>query len=121
MLVGIIQPRLEETFELVKSRLDASGAAQLAGRRLVLTGGASQLQGARELAALILGKQVRPGRPLRIAGLADSTSGPAFSVSAGLLAYAVRKHGTDEERALKFPEGPINRVARIGHWLRENF
>jgi len=121
MLVGIIQPRIEETFELVRNRLEASGAAPLAGRRLVLTGGASQLQGARELAALILGKQVRAGRPLRIAGLADSTSGPAFSVSAGLLAYAVRKHGTDEERALKFPEGPINRVARIGHWLRENF
>jgi cell division protein FtsA len=75
----------------------------------------------RELAALILGKQVRVGRPLRISGLADSTSGPAFSVSAGLLAYAVRKHGSDEERALKLPEGPITRVARIGNWLRENF
>ena len=121
MLVGIVAPRLEETFELVRRRLDDSGYSQLAGRRLVLTGGASQLQGARELASLILGKQVRMGRPLRIAGLADSTSGPAFSVSAGLLAYAVRKHGSDEERALKLPEGPITRVARIGHWLRENF
>ena len=58
---------------------------------------------------------------LRIAGLADSTSGPAFSVPAGLLAYAVRKHGSDEERALKLPEGPITRVARIGNWLRESF
>ena len=121
MLVGIVAPRLEETFELVRKRLDDSGLAQFAGRRLVLTGGASQLQGVRELAALILNKQVRMGRPLRIAGLADSTSGPAFSVPAGLLAYAVRKHGSDEERALKLPEGPITRVARIGHWLRENF
>jgi cell division protein FtsA len=121
MMVGIIQPRIEETFEAVRKRLDDSGVAAQAGRRLVLTGGASQLQGVRELAALILGKQVRVGRPLRISGLADSTSGPAFSVSAGLLAYAVRKHGSDEERALKLPEGPITRVARIGNWLRENF
>jgi cell division protein FtsA len=121
MLVGIIAPRLEETFEAVRKKLDDSGVAAQAGRRLVLTGGASQLHGVRELAALILGKQVRMGRPLRIAGLADSTSGPAFSVSAGLLAYGVRKHGSDEERALKLPEGPITRVARIGNWLRENF
>jgi cell division protein FtsA len=121
MLVGIIAPRLEETIELAKNRLDASGVAQLAGRRLVLTGGASQLQGVRELAALILGKQVRMGRPLRVSGLAEAVSGPAFSVSAGLLGYAVRKHGTDEERALKLPSGPIKGVSRIGHWLRENF
>ncbi len=121
MLSGIIAPRLEETFELVRARLDASGVAGLAGRRLVLTGGASQLQGARELAAQILGKQVRMGRPLRISGLAESTSGPAFSVAAGLLVYAVHKHGTDEDRAIKITEGPINRVARLGSWLRENF
>jgi cell division protein FtsA len=121
MLVGIIAPRLEETLEAVRKKLDESGIAAQAGRRLVRTGGASQLHGARELAALILGKQVRMGRPLRIAGLADSTSGPGFAVAAGLLAYAVRKHGSDEERALKLPEGPITRVARIGSWLRENF
>ena len=104
-----------------RARLDASGVAGLAGRRLVLTGGASQLQGTRELAAQILGKQVRMGRPLRISGLAESTSGPAFSVAAGLLVYAVHKHGTDEDRAIKITEGPINRVARLGSWLRENF
>ena len=121
LLVGIIAPRLEETFEAVRKKLDESGVAAQAGRRLVLTGGASQLHGVRELAALILGKQVRLGRPLRIAGLADSTSGPGFAVAAGLIAYAVRKHGSDEERALKLPEGPITRVARIGNWLRENF
>ncbi|HEX9836246.1 MAG TPA: cell division protein FtsA [Alphaproteobacteria bacterium] len=121
MLVGIIAPRLEETFELVRSRLESSGAGALAGRRLVLTGGASQMQGAKELAALILNKQVRMGRPLRISGLPESTGGPGFSVSAGLLVYAVTKHGSDEERALKIPDGPIGRVSRIGHWLRENF
>ena len=63
ILVGIIQPRLEETFELVRARLEASGFDKLAGRRVVLTGGAAQLTGARELAQLVLDKQVRMGRP----------------------------------------------------------
>ena len=73
ILIGIIQPRLEETFELVRSRLEASGFDKVAGRRVVLTGGASQLQGVRELAGLVLDKQVRMGRPIRLAGLSDQT------------------------------------------------
>ena len=63
LLVGIIAPRLEETFELVRDRLDASGFDKIAGRRVVLTGGASQLPGTRELAGFILDKQIRIGRP----------------------------------------------------------
>ncbi|HZW75254.1 MAG TPA: cell division protein FtsA, partial [Caldimonas sp.] len=38
LLVGIISPRLEETFELVRNRLEASGYDKVAGRRVVLTG-----------------------------------------------------------------------------------
>ena len=55
----------------------------------MLTGGASQLSGVRELSALVLDKQVRMGRPLRIHGLADATNGPAFATASGLLSYAL--------------------------------
>ena len=48
MVVNIIRPRLEETFEMVKERLDSSGLTRAAGTRVVLTGGACQLAGARE-------------------------------------------------------------------------
>ena len=89
LLVGIIAPRIEETFELVRDRLEESGFDKLAGRRVVLTGGACQLHGVRELAALILDKQVRIGRPMRVAGLAEATQGPAFSPTAGLLHFAM--------------------------------
>src|SRR5690606_13994640 len=82
MLVSIIRPRLEEIFELLRGRLEMAGYDKIAGRRVVLTGGTSQLQGLPELAADILDKQVRRGRPLKIAGLADSTGGPAFAACA---------------------------------------
>ncbi len=45
MLVGIIRPRIEEIFEMVRSRLHDAGFDKVAGRRLVLTGGACQLPG----------------------------------------------------------------------------
>ncbi len=51
MVVSIIKPRLEETFEMVRERIEGSGLGRAAGTRVVLTGGASQLSGAREMAS----------------------------------------------------------------------
>ncbi|MGQ9365416.1 cell division protein FtsA [Azospirillum sp. ST 5-10] len=119
LLVRIVQPRLEEIFELVRSRLEQSGFAKLAGRRVVLTGGASQLPGTRELAQLILDKQVRLGRPTRIAGLADAAGGPAFSTAAGLLLHAVR-HPAELPVAGHETVHASGLWGRVGLWLREN-
>jgi len=58
-LIRIIQPRIEEILEHVRARMDKSGFNEIAGRRVVLTGGASQLPGVREMAQQILDKQVR--------------------------------------------------------------
>lgn len=121
ILVGIIQPRLEETFELVRSRLEASGFDKIAGRRVVLTGGASQLGGVRELAALVLDKQVRMGRPIRIGGLAEATGGPAFATCAGLLTYALEAEIDAPRPTRPLEEEPNGLLGRLGHWFRENF
>jgi cell division protein FtsA len=121
-LVQIIRPRMEETLELVRAHLEAAGVDCIAGRRAVLTGGASQLPGVRELAEQILEKQVRPGRPTRLRGLAESVSGPAFATCAGLLSHAVQDH---VERPIldepPRPGGMLGPVTRIGRWLKENF
>jgi cell division protein FtsA len=120
ILTGIIQPRIEETMELVRSRLEASGFEKTAGRRVVLTGGASQLQGVRELAALILDKQVRMGRPIRVQGLADQTGGPAFATCAGLLGFALRRSADGLKPAASATSAPGSLFGRFGLWLREN-
>ena len=121
LLNGVIRPRMEETFELVRSRLEVAGMERLAGRRLVLTGGASQLQGARELATLVLEKQVRLGRPMRISGLAEATSGPAFSTCAGLVRFAAGQNADLRDQLNAIPNGVGGRLSRFSHWLRENF
>ena len=120
ILVGIIRPRIEETFELVRSRLEASGVDKLAGGRAVLVGGGCQLDGVPEVAASILNKKVRTGGPLRLAGLADSTGGPAFSAAAGLLAFALNNHAAGQAQPAP-TETPSSRIGRIGSWIRENF
>jgi cell division protein FtsA len=121
LLVGIIAPRIEETFELVRNRLEASGFDKMAGRRIVLTGGACQLHGARELAALILDKQVRIGRPQQVTGLAEATSGPAFSTTVGLLHFALSERVEVARNSRGMAPAANGLFGRLGDWLRENF
>jgi cell division protein FtsA len=85
MLTRIIQARLEEIFGQVQARLRASGFDVAAGRRAVLTGGACQLAGARELAGRVLNKQVRIGRPQSFPGLPAASTGPDYATAVGLL------------------------------------
>ena len=121
LLVGIIAPRIEEILELVRARLTSSGLEKTAGRRVVLTGGGSQLPGIRELAAQILNKQIRLGKPIRANGLAEAAGGPAFSTAAGLLAYAVDNR--NEPAAIFARQNALSGslVGRLGGWFRENF
>src|SRR5690606_8892104 len=122
MLTGIIQPRIEETLELVRDRIRASGYEHVAGRRLVLTGGASQMTGARALASSILGEQVRIGAPSPAPGLPGAAKGPAFSVATGLLRYAMNPDvvAAYDPSALARRHGS-GYLTRMGQWIRESF
>jgi len=125
LLTGIVRPRLEETFELVRDFLDSSGTAGASARRIVLTGGASQLQGVGELASEILEKQVRLARPLPIQGLAEAVAGPNCATCAGLLIYAAERHDDSQTRRQArehtSPQPAESALGRIGQWLRANF
>ena len=120
-LIRIIRPRLEEIFEIVRARLEASGFAEQAGRRMVLTGGASQLHGIRELAPQMFGKTVRLGRPRNIQGLAEATGGPAYSTCAGLLHYAQRRRTLPSELPAGVHGGTTGHLGRIGQWFHAHF
>ena len=122
-LTRIIRPRIEETLELVRDRLAASGFAGRVGRRVVLTGGASQLTGLVEVARRILGRNVRLGRPLGIAGLPQAAKGPAYAAAVGLLIYpqVAQIEQFDQRRSRRLMTGTGGRIAKIGQWLRDSW
>ncbi len=117
MVVNVIRPRLEETFELVKDRLESSGMSR-ANARVVLTGGGSQLVGVRDMAARILDRQVRLGRPFGLRGIPDSASGPAFAVAAGLLQWAAGEGRVLQDLDLMAEHRP-GAWRRVVNWLKE--
>ena len=120
-LIGVIRPRVEEILEEVRARLDAAGFDRLPSQRIVLTGGASQMPGLDALASRILGNQVRLGRPMRLAGLPQSASGPAFSAAVGLALFAA--HPQDEWWDFETPADryPARSLRRAMKWLRDNW
>jgi cell division protein FtsA len=119
-LVSIIRPRVEEIFELIRGDVDVNNMDMFTGGRVVLTGGGAQLAGVRDMAAMMLNKQVRIGKPSHLAGLAEVTSGPEFAATAGLIHYACER--LDEQPRLDgdgvndLPLWP-----RIKHWFKENW
>ncbi|MCZ6863551.1 MAG: cell division protein FtsA [Alphaproteobacteria bacterium] len=130
-IAGMIGPRIEETFELMAELIERDGPGVASIRRIILTGGASQLQGVAEITGNIFGVQVRLGRPAPITALAESVSGPAFAVAAGLLHYAMAPPGTGGKRASQHSPshhhpshhntGSAGLFVRIGQWLHEYF
>ena len=122
-LTRIIKPRVEEILEMVRDRLAASPFAAEPRARVVLTGGASQLTGLPELAARMLGRPVRIGRPLGIGGLPEDAKGAAFAVAAGLLVYPQTAHleHFEPRRTRHHMTGTGGYIARVGRWLRESF
>lgn len=119
-IIGIIQPRAEEIFELVRARLRDTGLDRVIGRRVVLTGGGSQLTGMKDLATHVLDKQVRLGKPIRYNGLPDAVSGAAFSTIAGLLTYAA-EHIDEMPAEIMSQARPESIVERVKMWLKENW
>ena len=116
-VTNIIQPRVEEILELVAQKLTEARMDKLPGRRVVLTGGTSQMPGMREFASKVLNKQVRIGRPLRIQNLEESYAGPSFSNCAGLLVFAAREilqssNNSEPERGV---------LQKFQNWFKNNF
>ena len=120
----IVRARVEEILELIRDQLARSGYGSAVGKRIVLTGGASQLAGLPEAARRVLGRSVRIGRPLGVAGLPEAAKGPAFAAAIGLMIYPQIAGFENNKRSIHrigtalTGTGPIQRV---GQWIRNSF
>ena len=116
MVVNIIRPRLEETFEMVKERLERLGAR--ARRRHA--GGADRrrqpaVRRARNGGAHPWPHGAARASPLALRGLPDSAGGPAFATAVGLLAWAAGEGRSlhDIDLDVKQPGGFVGRIVNF--------
>lgn len=111
IMAQILEPRVQELFELVKSELERSGYQELVAAGIVLTGGSSLLHGTTELAEETFdGLPVRIGRAKDVGGLIDVVSSPVYATSVGLLLYG--------QRYRQNPSNTRKKVKKSGLWHR---
>ena len=121
-LISIITPRIEEIFELVNNKFREQGLADISSHRVVLTGGGSQLAGIREVASMVLDKQVRIGKPKNVPNLPETLYNPAFSTCIGLLLFALNYTEKKPNKIINKPVHAENGVlGSLFSWFKQNF
>jgi cell division protein FtsA len=90
-LVEVIEPRVEEIFEHVKKELMRSGYYDGLAAGVVITGGATAMDGVAEVAENVLGLPCRRGSPTKIGGLVDVVRSPSYATGVGLVMYGAEQ------------------------------
>jgi cell division protein FtsA len=84
LLCEVIEPRMEEIFQLVHREISRVGMEDLLSAGVVLTGGTALLPGIETLGEQVFEMPVRVGKPQGIAGLTDIVNSPMFATGVGL-------------------------------------
>ncbi len=123
MICGVVRPRMEELLEMVRDRINEIPVARQVVRRVVLSGGGSQLNGVEQLAGEVMSRGVRVARPARFEGLPDALSTPGFAVASGLLRYALvpDRQAANLGVLLAGAGHDAGYFRRVGRWLKESF
>ena len=109
---------------MVRDQLAQSPFAAEPRGAVVLTGGASQLTGLPELAARILGRPVRIGRPLGIGRLPRGSQGAGFRRRRAAC-WSIRRtpisNMSSRAKRVSQRTGTGGYFGKVGRWLRESF
>jgi cell division protein FtsA len=89
ILAQIIEPRVEEIFTMALREMRRSDFADLLAAGVVLTGGASMMEGMAELAEQIFDMPAKVGTPITPKGLTDLVSSPIHATGLGLIKYTL--------------------------------
>ena len=120
LLCEIVEPRVEELFDLAKREIYKSGYEKHTTSGIVLTGGAASMEGVVELAEQIFNLPVRRGEPLGITGLVDVVSNPMYSTGVGLVRYGL-KHSSETHFKRGSENVFNNLVSSMKGWIKEFF
>ncbi len=121
ILCEIIEPRMDEVFQLIRREILKSGYEDYLGAGVVMTGGSMLLPGALEAAELAVGCPVRLGTPRHVGGLVDVIANPVYSSAIGLVLYGIKRQ---ERRFFRVREDAtiLDKVKhRMSDWLSDFF
>jgi cell division protein FtsA len=119
-LAAIVGARYEELFTLVLAELRRSGFADFVPAGVVVTGGASKVEGLLELAVRSFKMPVRLGSPQNISGMIEVLNNPIYSTGVGLLLVGYRNQQDGKSETIVKP-GIRGLWKRMKGWFQGNF
>ncbi len=125
-LAEVIEPRAEETLQLIANDLRMSGLLPFIGSGVILTGGASQLEGLVEMGEFVFDVPVRRGLPVgandKIGGLTDVVKSGANATAVGLLLYGLSQKRFTKATSLHTTEDALaESLNTFGHKVKNFF
>lgn len=121
VLCEIIEPRVEEMFQMIYHDLETSGYLGIIPSGLVITGGAAMLEGMPEVAERVFGLPVRRGNPKGVGGLVDVVNSPQYATAVGLLLFGMKLRRSGPPRPLKGRNLFNNITDRMKGWIEDFF
>lgn len=119
-LSEVVEARYEELFSLAQAEIRRSGLEDKIAAGIVLTGGASKIQGAQELAERIFRVPVRIGKPHNVVGMPDIIQNPIYATSVGLLVYGLKQRSNQRDAVMGQPNMKTL-WSRMKNWFQGNF
>ncbi len=113
-LAEVVEARYAELFTLIQKELRGSGYEDLIAAGVVLTGGASKMEGVVELAEEIFHMPVSVGSPTNVTGLRDIVKNPIYATGVGLLMYGRER---EEEQAVEIQSGFGGLLGKLKDWF----
>ncbi len=121
-VIQIIQPRMEEIFELVSQELKMSGTEGKIASGVVVTGGAALIPGIEEVVEKVLKLPVRVGYPQGIGGLVETANSPIYSTAVGLALYGAKAKSSGKSGLRLSTQGGLdNFFSKVKRWFVEFF
>jgi cell division protein FtsA len=120
LLASIIQPRMEEIFEIAALEIKRSGYSKHLSGGVVLTGGGALVRGTADLAREVLGMPVKIGIPSGFAGgLVREIENPAYSTAVGLVIHGLKHQNRSSavEQAPKKSGGVTSMAKKMKEWF----
>lgn len=108
---GIIRPRLNEVFTMIRMDLEKAGIINRIPSGAVITGGGAETVGVLESAKRTLALPTRIGSPTGVSGLIDEVINPSHATAVGLILYASKQMPVAPQggigKKFKLPSGGI--------------
>ncbi|MCK4729324.1 MAG: cell division protein FtsA, partial [Desulfobacterales bacterium] len=118
ILAEILEPRVEEIFNLTHREVYRAGMEDSITSGLVVTGGSCLLEGVVDIAESVFNLPARIGKPTGISGLVDVVNNPMYATAVGLVLYGAR---SKPKKKFRIRDNNIfDRVmARMKKWFKD--